>query len=252
MPMATSLALSMGLVFPVVSARAQNSPPFTGYAPVSSSTQSSPAAPAATQSAPALRISRDSSTAPANGAQKGGKDAQAKDMVPSAKQGFETLEFRNLREVPGPEVLFRLESQEALFERMKQETLRAGEPRIIFPDEPPITTEPYQGRHWLALTKEVEPYFVVHGRLLFEQQNTTRGIWGFGPLTPMVCMGKFYWDAALLPYNAGTRLCQQYDTDAGKCLPGDPSPLFLYPVEFSLTGLIAEGAAITGAFFIFP
>jgi hypothetical protein len=71
-------------------------------------------------------------------------------------------------------------------------------------------------------------------------------------LTPAICTGKFFWDSLLLPYNIATRPCQQYDTDAGKCLPGDPAPLYLYPIELSLTGLLAEGAAITGLYFIFP
>jgi hypothetical protein len=238
--MATSVVLGLGLVLQAAPALGQNSPPFTGYTPTLSS---SPNPPQATQT---LQFTRDPQV-------KDGKDGPGKDMVPATKGGgFENLEFRNLKEVPGPEVLFRLESESALRQRMKQEALRAGGERILFPDEPPITKESYPGRHWVSLTKEVEPYFVVSDRLLFEQKNTTRGIWDFGPLTPAVCLGKFYWDALLMPYNVGTRVCQQYDTDAGKCLPGDPSPLFLYPVELSLTGLLAEGAAVTGAFFIFP
>jgi hypothetical protein len=181
----------------------------------------------------------------------GGKDMTGKDTSTTGKFGFETLEFRNLREVPHLEVLTRLESEPALFERMRQESLRSGD-RIVFPEEPPVTKQPYKGRQWPLFSKEVEPYYVVHGRLLFEQQNFERGLWDLGILGPPLSAGKFFCDAFFLPYNLATRPCQQYDTDAGKCLPGDPTPLYLYPVELSLTGLIAEGAAITGAFFIFP
>ena len=255
--MATSLLLGLGLVFQAAPAPAQTSPPFSGYAPSQTPSTYSPQSELAQQRT--LQFSREAITTPGTGAGqvKGGKDMAGKDVpgkdtMPGGKSGFENLEFRNLKEIPGSEVLFRLESEPALQERMKQESLRAGAERIVFPDEPPITKETYSGRHWVPLTKEVEPYFVVHDRLLFEQQNTTRGIWDFGPITPAVCLGKFFWDAALMPYNLGTRVCQQYDTDAGKCLPGDPAPLFLYPVELSLTGLLFEGAAVTGAFFVFP
>ena len=183
----------------------------------------------------------------AQGDKKGGKD---QDQVP-AKQEYLNLEFRNLREIPSLEVLTRLESQAALFERMRQESLRSGE-RIIFPEEPVLSKVPYPGRHWPEMAKLVEPNFLVHGRLLFEQQNLERGLWEFGVLTPVLSTGKFYWDVLALPYHAATRPCQQYDTSAGKCLPGDPTPFFLYPPEFSVTGLAAEAAVITSGFFIFP
>lgn len=171
--------------------------------------------------------------------------------MPYNRTGLEALEFRNLREVPGIEILTRIESQAALEERMKQEALKGGE-RIVFPEETPLTKEQFKDRDWPKLAKLVEPNFVMHGRLLFEQQNFERGLWNLGILTPVASAGKFYWDVATLPYNLGTRPFQQYDTSAGKCLPGDPTPLYLYPVELSLSGFVAEAAVITGGFFIFP
>ena len=148
-------------------------------------------------------------------------------------------------------MLSRQESEKSLFERMRQVSLRIYE-RIIFPEEPLLAREPYPGRHWPQMAKLVEPVFVIHERLLFEQQNLERGLWEFGVLTPVLSTGKFYWDVLALPYHAATRPCQQYDTSAGKCLPGDPTPFFLYPVEFSVSGLAAEAAVVTGAFFVFP
>jgi len=180
-------------------------------------------------------------------AAQGGKDKG----MPAPKAGYETFEFRNLREVPGLEVLTRLESQEALFERMRQELLRSGE-RIVFPEEPILSKTPYPGRAWLPLTKLAEPYFVCHERLYFEQQNFERGLWDFGVLTPVLEAGKFYFDIAALPYHCGTRPCQKYDCSAGKCLPGDPTPFYLYPVEVSLTGIVAEAGVVAAGFFIFP
>jgi hypothetical protein len=167
------------------------------------------------------------------------------------KTGYEAMEFRSPRELPGWEVITRLESESALKERMRQELLRSGE-RIVFPDEPVVAKEPYKGRRVEPLTKLVEPNFVVHGRLLFEQPNFERGQWDFGVLGPVLSVGKFYTDIALLPYHVFTRPLQCYDTSAGKCLPGDPAPFRVEPFEFSLTGLAAEAGAITALYFIFP
>jgi hypothetical protein len=164
---------------------------------------------------------------------------------------YEVMEFRSLREVPGLEVLTRLESEAALMERMRQELLKTGE-RIVFPDEPPLTKEPYRDRQMAGLTKTVEPHFVCHGRVLFEQLNFDRGLWDFGVLGPLVCNAEFACDLVLLPYHLATRPLQQYDCSAGKCMPGDPTPFLLYPEEFSLTGLTAEAAALTGLWFVFP
>jgi hypothetical protein len=169
----------------------------------------------------------------------------------TAKSGVDALQARTIREVPSTEVLMRIESEEMWKQRVIQENLNQGD-FAIFPAEPTISKSPYPARNWGTMTKLVEPAFVVHGRLLFEQQNFERGGWNLGILQPMVESGKFLFDVAALPYHLGTRPFQQYDTSAGKCLPGDPAPFYLYPIELSLTGLAAEGAAVTGILFMFP
>jgi hypothetical protein len=154
-------------------------------------------------------------------------------------------------DVPGLGRLTRLESEGALKERMRQEALRYGE-RLVFPDEPILAKEPYPGRHWPHLARLVEPHYVNHGRLLFEQKNFERYGWDLGPITPVLAAGKFFWDVAWLPYHLGTRPCQQYDSSAGHCLPGDPVPFLLYPPELSLTGALTQAGTVAGLFFIFP
>ena len=57
--------------------------------------------------------------------------------------------------------------------------------------------------------------------------------------------------SALLPA-IGADACHCYDCSAGKCLPGDPVPLLLYPPELSITGALAEGAAIAVLEVLFP
>jgi hypothetical protein len=154
-------------------------------------------------------------------------------------------------DVPGSQRLFQLESEAMLKERMRQEAKRYGE-RLTFPDEPILSKLPYTARQWEPQTRQVEPSYVCYGRLLFEQKNFERYGWDLGPVTPLVSAGAFFWDVLALPYHVGTRPCQQYECSAGYCLPGDPVPFLLYPPEISLTGALAEGAAVTGAFLIFP
>src|SRR5262245_30546865 len=52
-------------------------------------------------------------------------------------------------EPPGRETLFRLESQAAFFERLRQEALNRVPPeRIEFPPEPVLSKDVYLGRSW--------------------------------------------------------------------------------------------------------
>ncbi len=170
----------------------------------------------------------------------------------SRSQADDITSYNILLDIPGKQRLFgQFESEAALKERMRQEALRSGE-RLVFPDEPILSREPYPGRHWPALVRHVEPYYVCYGRLLFEQKNLERYGWSLGPVTPLVSAGKFFWDVAWLPYHLATRPCRQYDCSAGHCLPGDPVPLLLYPPEISATGMLTQVGVITGLFFIFP
>jgi len=154
---------------------------------------------------------------------------------------------------PSPEKLFRLDSERNLRERMRQEALSRPEPsRIVFPEEPVVSKDRYLGRRWPRMVEQVEPGYVVYKRLLFEQKNAERYGWNYGFLHPLISTAVFYKDVVLLPYHIGTRPWQQWETDAGYALAGDPQPLLLYPEEVSLTGLAAEASVVTSMFFIFP
>src|SRR5207249_6617940 len=104
--------------------------------------------------------------------------------------------------------------------------------------------ELYVARAFPRMTEQVEPCYVMHGRLLFEQRNFDRHGWDLGVFQPAVSLLVFYKDTLLLPYHCMTRPLQRYDSSAGKCLPGDPTPLLLYPPELSLTGLVGETAVV--------
>jgi hypothetical protein len=163
----------------------------------------------------------------------------------------EKQEYAIQLDIPGPKRLYQLESEASLKERMRQEARKRGE-SLVFPEEPVLTKETYRGRNWSPMAMQVEPHFVCYGRLLFEQKNFERYGWDLGVFSPVLGVGKFYLDVALLPYHLGTRPCQQYECSAGYCLPGDPVPLLLYPPELSATGLAAEASAVTGMFLAFP
>lgn len=156
---------------------------------------------------------------------------------------------------PGMERIFgRLESEGALQERMRQEAKQRPSPeRIEFPKENEyLTKEPFAHRVYPPLTEVVEPYFVTHRRLYYEQKNLERYGWDLGFVSPFVSAAKFYWDVAWLPYHMGVDPLRRYDTSAGQCLPGDPVPLLLYPPHYSVTGAILEAGAIVALFAIFP
>lgn len=182
---------------------------------------------------------------------------QPTDRGGGAPEVGEETTFRIQVEPPGPQRLFRLESEAQLFERMRQEGRERTPPeRITFPVEPVVSDrryDPYaRALHWPPANAIVEPYYVCHGRLLFEQRNAERYGWDLGPFHPFISAGGFVVNTVALPYNLARYPCRRYECSAGLCLPGDPVPLMLYPPEVTLTGLVAEAAVAAALFAIFP
>ena len=164
-----------------------------------------------------------------------------------------TGEYQYLVEPPGPDRLFNLHSEGGFQETLQQEWRDNGhKDRLIFPDEPVISTQTYLGRSWPQYAEVVEPYFVAHKRLMFEQINYERYGWDLGIVDPPLSAGKFVADVVMLPYHGFTDPCRHFDTGAGYCLPGDPVPLMIYPPEISATGTLAETAAVLTVFAVFP
>lgn len=98
-----------------------------------------------------------------------------------------------------------------------------------------------------------EPMFVVHRRLHFEEKNAERYGWDLGFMQPFVSTAAFYKDTLLWPNSLVSGLRTGFwDTGAGKCLPGSPTPYYLYPPGLTISGTVAEAGLITGLAFIFP
>jgi len=155
-------------------------------------------------------------------------------------------------ELPGPQRLFTRDSETQLFDRIAMRMKRTEGSRAIFPPAVVISTEPYRARNFPRMVEMVEPGYVCHGRLLFEQPNFERAGYNFGVLQPALCLGVFYYDVLMLPYHCWSDLHNRYECSAGKCLPGDPSPLLVPRERFSVTGILGQTGAVVGGIFVFP
>lgn len=136
-------------------------------------------------------------------------------------------------EPPGPDRLFGARETEAQFElRMKQlfaENFRSESAKL--PEKPILSKEEYKPRNFAPMTMRVEPAYIVHRRLFFEEKNAERYGWELGFLQPFVSTAAFYQDVIFFPKHLLTQ-CRYWETNAGLCLPGDPVPFLWYPPEF--------------------
>lgn len=170
-----------------------------------------------------------------------------------SRKDEDDIDFPVTKELPGLERLTRRESEKELFNRIRQETRKKpASDRALFPEETPLTKETYVARQFPPARSIVEPCYVAHGRLIFEQTNFERYGYDFGFLQPAISTAVFAFDLVTAPYQYTKRPFQQYDTSAGKCLPGDPVPMLLYPPEPSLTGLLGESFVGVGLLFGIP
>jgi hypothetical protein len=181
-----------------------------------------------------------------------GSVSQAQEGRPKDRPAEALYDFSVALELPGSDRVFRRDSETDFYDRIRLESARPGQGPVIFPEEYPLTTEKYQRRPFPPRVEGVEPSYVCHGRLFFEQPNFERQGWDLGIVTPVVNLGAYYYDLLLLPYHSATRPFQRTDCSAGKCLPGDSTPLYLYPEEFSVTGLVGQAGVVTGLFYLFP
>ena len=77
---------------------------------------------------------------------------------------------------------------------------------------------------WRWTGDQARSHTLTLRRLYFEQPNFDRTGYDFGILTPVLCVGAFYYDLVLLPYHFGTDPQNRTECSAGKCLPGDQAP----------------------------
>jgi hypothetical protein len=179
---------------------------------------------------------------------------QAPAPVPRTRSPGEERFDRYIRlELPGPQRLFSRESEEAFFDRISMEmNTQPGSNRAIFPESSVVGTGPFKRREFPEMIEVVEPSYVAHRRLYFEQPNFERTGYNFGLLQPAVCLGVFYYDAAMLPYHIWTDLRDRGETNAAKCLPGDPAPFLIPRERLSVTGAVGQVGTVFGLLYLFP
>ena len=98
----------------------------------------------------------------------------------------------------------------------------------------------------------LEPGYVVHRRLMFEEKNAERYGWNLGMAQPFLSAGYFYKDLLLYPMKLASNLGERYDASAGKALPGSPVPYLWYPPELTFGGMALGSLAYVGTVFLLP
>jgi hypothetical protein len=183
-----------------------------------------------------------------------------KDKQPPINQDY----LKKAIQLPGRERVFVIqddaELEQAIMNRLRQDAKEAGlkldEKMLKFPPLPDVagglTYKPKTGTYPPMQVTYV-PTYIIHRRLHFEELNSERYGWDLGIIQPFVSTLYFYKDVLLWPNSLASGCAYGFwDTNAGKCLPGSPTPYFLYPPGLTITGTAVEGVIITGAAFALP
>jgi hypothetical protein len=162
-------------------------------------------------------------------------------------------EYQIQLEPPGPERVFRLESEAALRERIRQEARDRKEKEAEFPRDPVLGDgQPYAGRAWPQSFTTIVPHVVCYSPLYFEELNAERYGWDAAIFQPIISSAVFYKDLAMLPYNMGVIHPCSCECSPGYFLPGDPVPYYCYVPPFSFKGAVFEAAVVGGGVAVLP
>jgi hypothetical protein len=154
--------------------------------------------------------------------------------------------------LPKRDDIFRFDSDKTMAERIKRELSEQYKIAIEMPAASSFAAKTLTPRTMPPMQVQIEPAYVVHRRLFFEHKNSERAGWDLGAAQPVASALHFYADVLLYPYRAASNPLEPYDTSAGKCLPGCPTPLLVYPPEITLFGFAVGSATIYGTQAILP
>jgi hypothetical protein len=186
------------------------------------------------------------------------KDEKKDDKYP--KQKLTEEEFKQYTKLETRERIFSIPDDATLerYVRMKilEDQPKADEKDLKFPPVPDVGGgKPYVAKtaNYPPMRVEYSALYVVHRRLHFEDKNAERYGWDLGIVQPFFSAVNFYKDVFLWPQSLASGCAYGFwDTNAGKCLPGSPTPYMLYPPGLTITGGVVEGVIITGAAFAIP
>lgn len=183
-----------------------------------------------------------------------------KDKQPPISQDY----LKRAIQLPARERVFVIqddvELEQAIMNRLRQDAKEAGlkldDKMLKFPPLPDVASgqvyKPKTGTYPPMQVTYV-PTYIIHRRLHFEELNSERYGWDLGIIQPFVSTLYFYKDFLLWPNSLASGCVYGFwDTNAGKCWPGSPTPYFLYPPGLTITGSAFEGVIITGAAFAVP
>lgn len=155
-------------------------------------------------------------------------------ILPVAAQGRPSSDdddvFSSLIQLapPGPQRLFRIESEKELFERIRIERRVLRLPMELPPMAEKTPSQVLPPRLWNTLAAVAEPCYLCYRRTPFEQRAFERYGWNIGIIQPPISALVFYADLLTLPVNWALDPFRDFECNAGLCLPGDPTPLMWY------------------------
>jgi hypothetical protein len=172
---------------------------------------------------------------------------------PPPKPDPSQKDFQVQLEPPGPDRIFRLESEAALRQRIMQEFRNRNE-RAEFPRDADLVRpgESQQARYFPPTASFFVPDAVCYNPLYFEEKNTERYGWDAGVFQPFLSTANFYKDLVCLPYNMGSMHPYACEFNTGYYKPGDAVPLFTYVPAFSVKGALMQAGTVVGGIAIFP
>lgn len=193
------------------------------------------------------------------------------DETPEQREARLRAEREKATRLPARDKIFVLyddaQLEQAIIASVKRDVMNMkrdpGTPTPVIPEEfwkfPELSRIVPEGTVYQPKTSQYpqrtecyEPAWVVHRRLHFEQKNFERGGWDLGIVQPLVSTLTFYKDVLFWPHSLASGVHNCWDTSAGKCLPGSPTPFYLYPPDVTVTGTLAEAGLVTATVFIFP
>ncbi len=161
----------------------------------------------------------------------------------------------DLAGLPSRDEVFRMISDKELDARILKDLKKSTDVKFPAPAALKSSNEAYVSRvnTYAPIQVSVEPNYVVHRRLYFEEVNSERSGWDAGPAQFLISAGYFYKDVLFLPHNIASGFWKnRYEVSSGKCMPGNPTPYYLYPPGFTVGGTLTEAVVLTGTAFIFP
>jgi hypothetical protein len=177
------------------------------------------------------------------------------DKDDTEKEKEKTKPYTTTASLPEKPNIFRLESDAELDARILRETKATKGDLLPTPTSPIGAGKVYQPKTvgYAPIRRNLEPNYVVHRKLFFEEANGERTGWDLGVIQPAVSTMHFFKDFLMLPHNLAAAACSnRWDTSAGKCAPNGYTPYYLYPPGFTVTGLMGMSVFYTGFAFIFP